>query len=175
MLKKKIEDQKNKKPTNNDIDAGTGIGITRKRTPVQLKEVTEANLSTTIVAPLKKAVKPIVKAVASTGGLPESGYHIISRNEPEKLELLRQHIIKGGICALDYETDGDPDDEAQDPQDHHLTMVSFAYKVGQAFCMPLAMDSYGANWNLDEFIKDFMKPIMEDPNILLVIHNVRHN
>jgi hypothetical protein len=101
------------------------------------------------------------------------GYHCIGKNQMGMLMELRRQIETAKICAFDYETDGDPDDETTDPQDHRLTMVSFSYQIGQAFCLPIAMDMYAANWNLTWLIKNFLRPILENPEILVIAHNIK--
>jgi hypothetical protein len=101
------------------------------------------------------------------------GYHIIGKHEVDKLMKLKEKIIERRICAVDYETDSDIDDDTIDTQDHNLTMVSVACEVGQAFCIALSMDAYGANFELPWFITNFLKPILEHPDVLIVIHNVK--
>lgn len=179
MLKKKVQEQRLKKepgilPTNPALGA-------RKRTPVMLKSTEntdtppapEKELKTEINASPMKKGRWNNQTITSEVVLPEKGYHCIGKNELPKLMKLKDEIIKAGICAFDYETDGDPDDDTQDPQDHKLTMVSFAYKIGQAFCMPLAMDAYAANWDIPWFIENFLKPILEHPDVIIIIQNCK--
>lgn len=172
QLKRKVQDQKVKK-TPGSTNLSEGIGIARKRTPIVLKSNEAINLASTIEEPLKKDVAAKIPVTVNKGVLPDRGYYLISKNEPDKLEALRQAILTHGICSLDFETDADIDDETIDTQDHNITMVSFAFKVGLAFCLPIAMDSYGANWDINWIVANFMKPIMENPDVLLVIHNVK--
>jgi DNA polymerase I-like protein with 3'-5' exonuclease and polymerase domains len=168
-LKRKMELQNEARLAHTKVKtAPTGVAEMRKRTEVILKEASTTIISGTTGRPLKRAVE----AVKNGTELP-MGYTLISRNEPKKLEQLKENIIKAKICAFDYETTGDPDDETQDPQDHRITMVSFSYKVGQAFCMPIQMDTYGACWDVDWFVGYFLQPILEHPDVLIIAHNIK--
>lgn len=184
-LKKKVQSQKTLPKATPNKDINSTVDNVRKKTPVALKTVVETNSP----AEVQKAPEPVlsenkrpipprrkspVKTTVVNGELVlPKGYTAISKNEPEKLEAVKQAIIAKGICAFDYETNGDPDDDTQDPQDHVITMVSFAYEVGQAFCMPIGMDAYGANWNVDWFIENFLKPVLEHPDVIIIAHNVK--
>lgn len=100
------------------------------------------------------------------------GYTAIGKNDLPKLMALKAAIIKNGIAGFDYETNGDTEDDYQDPQDHELVGVSFSYQIGQAFYMPLQHVGYGANWDIAWFVENFLKPVLEHPNVLVIAHNV---
>lgn len=106
------------------------------------------------------------------GELPK-GYTAIGKNDLPKLMKLKEDIIKYGIASYDYESNGDPDDETQDPQDHELVGVSFSYQIGQAFYMPVSHKNYGANWEKEWFVENFLKPVLMHPDVLVIAHNMQ--
>jgi DNA polymerase I len=138
----------------------------------QQRNVTAPKLSPKAKEAIAKAQTTEEVQVIIDGELPK-GYTAIGKNDLGKLMKLKEDIIKYGITAFDYETDGDPDDETQDPQDHSLVGVSFAYQVGQAFYMPLAHSGYGANWGIDWFVANFLKPILEHHDVMIIAHNIQ--
>jgi len=175
QLKKRLESQKAGRPTPTEEDKVTGV--LQKQTPVALNSP-----PSTIITP--EAVKaPSRLIIPRASRLPHGvtilndelpmGYHALGKNDVSRLMKLKEEIIKAGVCAFDYESDGDPDDEAQDPQDHKLVSVSLAYQIGQAFCTPIAHDFYAANWDKDWFIDNFLKPVLEHPEVLIIAHNVK--
>lgn len=101
------------------------------------------------------------------------GYIALGKNDKEALMWLKAEIIKAQIMAFDYETNGDPDDDTTDPQDHMLVGVSCTYRLRFAVYLPIRHDNYGANWDWEELKRDFLKPLLEDPDILIIAHNVK--
>jgi DNA polymerase I-like protein with 3'-5' exonuclease and polymerase domains len=178
MLKKKVANQKvlgketvvNSSPKKETVvnTMSKAIVGARKKTPVALKSNADINT----LAKAENLTRDVLRS-NKTIVLPSRGYHAVGKNDMDKLEAIKQDIIAAGICAFDYETNGDPDDNTQDPQDHELVMVSVACNIGQAFCFPLGMSTYGANWDINWFIENFLKPILEHPDVLLIIHNVK--
>jgi len=189
QLKKRLEDQKAIRIVNS-TEGDKITGVLQKQTSITLQPTSSIILPQSVVQPLRsdpeapsrlivprsirtkrgQVFQPITAAL--DGELP-MGYHALGRHDVDKLMKLKEKIIETGICAFDYESDGDPDDEAQDPQDHKLVSVSFAYQIGQAFCTPIAHDFYAANWDKDWFIENFLKPILEHPNVLIIAQNVK--
>lgn len=138
----------------------------------QVKTTTMPKLSPGAKKAIKKAeTTEEVQAVLDTE-LPK-GYTAIGKNDVPKLMKLKQAIIEKKIASYDYETDGDPDDEAQDPQDHQIVGVSFAYEIGQAFYMPIQHIGYGANFEVKWFVENFLKPVLEHPDVLIIAHNMQ--
>lgn len=189
LLKKRLEDQKAGRKQDPVIEDNI-TGVLQNRTSIELKPSPSIILPHQVVGPLtgtpvtsNRLILPRAKRsqreTLLKGGenalaepLPK-GYSAIGKNDVAKLMILKEQIIKAGICAFDYESDGDPDDEAQDPQDHKLVGVSFAYQIGQAFYMPVAHNFYGANWGKDWFVENFLKPILEHPDVLVIAHNIK--
>jgi len=101
------------------------------------------------------------------------GYIALGKHDVDKLMWLKAEIIKAQICSLDYETDGDPDDETTDPQDHELVGASVAYKIGMAVYLPVGHDNYGANWDKEWLVENFLKPVLEHPDVLIIAHNIK--
>lgn len=101
------------------------------------------------------------------------GYHAIGKNDIAKLMALKAKIEVKLETAFDYETNGDPDDDTQDPQDHTIVGVSFACEIGQAFYLPINHVSYGANWDIEWLVDNFLKPILEHPDITIIAHNIQ--
>jgi DNA polymerase I-like protein with 3'-5' exonuclease and polymerase domains len=102
-----------------------------------------------------------------------AGYMVIGKNDKEALMWCKAEIIKAQVMAFDYETTGDPDDDTTDPQDHEIVAVSLTWKIGFSVMLPIAFDNYGANWEWDEIRRLFLKPLLEDPDILLIAHNIK--
>lgn len=143
-----------------------------KNTPAPVtKRKTEPKLSQRAKEVIAKAQTTAEVQKVISGELPK-GYHAIGKNDSFKLLQLKEEIITRGICAFDYETNGDQDDETQDQQDHEVVGVSFAYEVGQAFYMPIQHISYGANWEMGWFVENFLKPILEHPDVTIIAHNI---
>lgn len=61
------------------------------------------------------------------------GYSVLGKHEKNKLMQLKNQIIKAKICSFDYESNSDPDDKTQDPQDTDVVGVSVSYRIGEAF------------------------------------------
>lgn len=101
------------------------------------------------------------------------GYSAVGKNDVDLLIQIKAEHIARQVCSLDYETTGDPDDETQDPQDHDMVGCSTAYEVGTAFYFPVGHDNYGANWDVEWFTENFLKPILEHPDILVIAHNIK--
>lgn len=101
------------------------------------------------------------------------GYMALGKNDKDALMWCKAQIILAQVMAFDYETNGDPDDDTTDPQDHELVGVSFTWKVGFAVYLPIRHDNYGANWDWQELRSIFLKPLLEDPDILLIAHNIK--
>jgi DNA polymerase I-like protein with 3'-5' exonuclease and polymerase domains len=178
ILKQRIVDQHTKKsitPVEEDTPKRS-IGNVRKKTPVALKPMQTTNLSCEKDTPLKNDLNAFKGYNVNnlTNVVLPMGYHCIGSNEVDRLMQLKKDIQELKICAFDYESDADPDDEMVLPHDQKLTMVSFACRIGQAFCMPIAMDAYAVNWDLSWLIDNFLKPILEDPEITIVIQNCKY-
>jgi len=189
QLRKLQEEERASRKVESTEDNKT-TGNLRKETPIVLQPSSSIILPPGVAAPLTEAsgasgkillprLKRGQREVLLRGGenalaspLPK-GYHAIGKNEVERLLKFKEEIIKAGICAFDYESDGDPDDEVQDPQDHELVGVSFAYQIGQAFYMPVAHDFYAANWDKEWFVENFLRPILEHPDVLIIAHNIK--
>jgi DNA polymerase I-like protein with 3'-5' exonuclease and polymerase domains len=159
QLKQKLAEQKQGTPRKRQPKAF--IGQTASKTGTKLSEGAAA---------IADAPPLNVRSTAEPT-LP-MGYHAIGKNDKERLLALKDRIIEAGITAFDYETDGDPEDDTQDPQDHTLVGVSFACRIGQAFYLPMAHKSFGANWDTDWLVANFLKPILEHPNVLILAHNI---
>lgn len=144
-------------------------GVELKRAVIgQTKIRTATKMSST---PIKELIQQ--EHIASEG-LP-MGYHAIGKNDVAQLMLLKEKIIKIGICSLDYEANNDTDNEdnTDDPQDWKMCGCSVACEIGQAFYLPVAHDNYGANWDTKWLVDNFLKPILEDPNIRVIAHNAK--
>lgn len=141
-----------------------GIGVQRTNTPVKLSQEAKDAIA---IAQTTEEVQVILDTE-----LPK-GYTAIGKNDLPKLLKLKQNLIDARLASFDYETDGDPDDETQDPQDHNIVGVSFAYEVGQAFYMPIGHVSYGANWDIKWFTDNFLRPILEHPEVAIIAHNIQ--
>lgn len=150
--------------------------VTRtKKTPAAApvtKRKTEPKLSQRAKEVIAQAQTTAEVQAVLDSELPK-GYHAIGKNDLAMLMALKQNIIQAGLTAFDYETNGDPDDKTQDTQDHEVVGVSFSFQVGQAFYMPIQHIGYGANWEMKWFVEHFLKPILEDPNILIIAHNIQ--
>ena len=160
-LKKKIEEQKKGRSINTNPISTDGIGQTRKITPTLVKPIQKAQ-------PAVKEEKPVF----SEQPIPD-GYSALGKNDVDKLMWLKDQIIKTGKCAFDYETDGDVDDETIDPQDHKVVGVSIAYKKGMAVYLPMGHKPYAANWDTKWLVENFLKPILEHPDVLVIAHNIK--
>lgn len=101
------------------------------------------------------------------------GYIAVGKNDREALMYYKAQIILHQVMAFDYETNGDPDDDTTDPQDHYIVGVSFTWKLKFAVYLPIRHDNYGANWDWQELRSIFLKPLLEDPDILLIAHNIK--
>ncbi len=105
-----------------------------------------------------------------------NGYSSLGKHDVQKLFWLKEEIIKAGIFSFDYETKGDTSedsDTSQDPQDSQIVGVSVAYKIGMAVYLPVAHDSYGANWDVTWLVENFLKPILSHPNVMVIAHNIK--
>lgn len=141
-----------------------GIGVTQNKTAPKLSQRAKE-----VIAKAKSTAE--VQAVLD-GELPK-GYTALVKHDVPMLMKLKKDIIEHKIASFDYETNGDPDDETQDPQDHEIVGVSFAYQIGQAFYMPIQHVSYGANWEMKWFVDNFLKPVLEHPDVLIIAHNIQ--
>lgn len=102
-----------------------------------------------------------------------NGYYVIGSNERDKLESIRQAILAAGILSFDYETNTDPDDESQDPQDSEVVGVSLAWEIGHAVYLPMDHEGYAHNWNRAWLFEHFLKPLLEDPDVTVIAHNLK--
>jgi DNA polymerase-1 len=118
------------------------------------------------------ALQPLAQAERLPNGLPK-GYHPIGKNDVAQLMELKDKLINAKIASYDYETDGDPDDDTQDPQDHKLVGVSFACELGQAFYMPIGHITYGANWDVKWLVENFLRPVLMHPEVFVIAHNIK--
>lgn len=150
-------------------------GGARKRTPKSYVGKTATNTLPKLSAEAKAliAVADTTEQVQTVldGELP-GGYHAIGKNDLPKLMKLKKDLIDLKIASFDYETNGDPEDDTQDPQDHRIVGVSFSCRIGQAFYMPLSHAGYGANWEAGWFVANFLKPVLEHPDVLVIAHNI---
>jgi len=101
------------------------------------------------------------------------GYVAFGKHDVDKLNWLKEQILQHKIMAFDYETDGDPDDETTDPQDHVLVGVSCTFRTGFAVYLPIAHDNYGANWDKQWLVDNFLKPLLEHPDVYIIAHNIK--
>src|SRR5690606_32007854 len=85
---------------------------------------------------------------------------------------LKDQIIKAGICSLDYESNSDPDDKTQDPQDTEIVGASVSYQIGQAIYLPIGHIHYEDNWDKQWLVENFLKPVLEHPDVLIIAHNI---
>jgi DNA polymerase I-like protein with 3'-5' exonuclease and polymerase domains len=165
--------------------------VPRKQAPAGLKKMIPKKNTLELSEPKKAVEKPTVatqppkltKAQAEVllkGGefalaqpMPK-GYTAVGKNDIDLMLAIKAEHIKRQVCSLDYETDGDPDDDnPQDPQDHNLVSAQTSYEVGQAFYFPIGHDNYAANWDREWFAENFLKPVLEHPDVLVIAHNIK--
>lgn len=177
-LKKKIEDQKGGKAVPDSPIQNSGVAPTRKNTPANIRRVPTPEV-VYVENPLDKvtinvalASPSVPKSIVANSPIP-MGYTALGKHEVDKLMWLKDQIIQAGICSFDYETDGDPDDDTTDPQDHKMVTVSVAYKIGMAVMLPIAHVGYGANWDKNWLVENFLKPILEHPDVYVIAHNIK--
>jgi DNA polymerase I-like protein with 3'-5' exonuclease and polymerase domains len=151
-----------------------GAPITTKRTPKTYGggKTTMPKLSEEAKELIQKAETTSQVQTIIDSELPK-GYTAIGKNDADKMARLMWEIIDKGIVSFDYETTGDTEDDTQDPQDHEIVGVSFAHTIGQAFYIPIMHDAYGANWEVQSFVRQFLKPILEHPDVIVIAHNVQ--
>lgn len=102
----------------------------------------------------------------------ERGYYIITSYDVDKLFALKEQIIEKGIVAYDYETDGDPNDTNNKTFEQKIVGVSFCCKVGVAYYLPIAHDNYVGNWDLTWLVTNFLKPVLEHPDVYVIAHHI---
>jgi DNA polymerase I-like protein with 3'-5' exonuclease and polymerase domains len=163
-LKEKVASQK-KKALPKREEPKRVIAPSRTTTPTKLSPQAKARIAQ---AESTAEVQQILNVE-----LPGRGYHAVGKNDLPKLRTIAQEIRKKKIISFDYETNGDPEDDTQDPQDHEIVGVSVAWEIGQAFYFPMNHTSYGANWETDFIMQEFLKPLLEDPEILVIAHNIK--
>lgn len=100
-----------------------------------------------------------------------AGYSVINSQDKAKLMQLKERILQAGICSLDYESNSDPD-QTQDPQDTEVVGASVAYRIGEAFYLPMGHTTYEHNWDRTWLFTNFLKPILENPDVLILAHNM---
>lgn len=101
-----------------------------------------------------------------------AGYSVINKYEVHKLLWYKEHIIKTGIVAFDYESDGDPGDRLQKTFEQRVVGVSFCCEVGTAVYLPIGHDSYSANWDMEWLVANFLKPVLEHPDVYVIAHHI---
>jgi DNA polymerase I-like protein with 3'-5' exonuclease and polymerase domains len=164
------------------------MGLKQLKEKQEAKKTTSAKPKNTPALSSKKMTKPklspkakeaIAKAETTKqvqeildSELPK-GYHAIGKNDMGMLLKLKEDIKRLGVTAYDYETNGDPEDDTQDPQDHEIVGVSFSCQIGQAFYLPVSHNGYGANWDVNWLVANFLKPILEDEDIIIIAHNIQ--
>jgi DNA polymerase I-like protein with 3'-5' exonuclease and polymerase domains len=118
-----------------------------------------------------KDVKVEVEELPKECPIPE-GYSAINRYEVDKLMWYKDHIIEKGIVAFDYESNGDPGDKEQKTHEQYVVGVSFCCEIGTAVYLPIAHDGYSGNWDMDWLVENFLKPVLEHPDVYVIAHHV---
>lgn len=101
------------------------------------------------------------------------GYTVIDSTQVDTLLALKEYIIEKGVMAFDYESNSDPDDERQDPQDTQVVGVSVCCETGSAVYLPIAHQDYAGNWDRQWLFENFLKPLLLHPDVLILAHNVK--
>ena len=172
-LKRKIAEQKAPSGKKRRLPEGTGVGETQRHTPTKLKSQAPSEMVLPkITKEHRKAMDVAVTTEAMTEALP-MGYTALGKHDLPKLLKLKADIQNAKILSFDYETDGDPEDDTTDPQDHTVVGVSVAFQIGQAIYLPMGHIAYGANWDQEWLVLNFLKPLLEHPDILIIAHNVK--
>lgn len=128
-------------------------------------------VSKTLLDKLRQHKQQITEYLQQKYKIP-MGYSVLPNTEVEKLFWLKDQIIKAGICSLDYESNSDPDDKTQDPQDTEIVGASVSYQIGQAVYLPMKHIYYDHNWDKKWLIENFLKPVLEHPDVLIIAHNI---
>lgn len=119
--------------------------------------------------------------VGTTGGVVPTvspspipkGYSVLPSSDAETLFKLKDYIIEKGILSFDYESNSDPDDDSQDPQDTQVVGVSVCCDIGSAVYLPMGHQGYAYNWDREWLFENFLSPILLHPDVTVIAHNIK--
>jgi len=163
-------------PPRGAIPANPTLGRVLDRTPVEGSHGVRDGLPPVQLTNAKPMGRAQAEALLKGGAnalaepIPE-GYRAISKNQKDEAALVAAYCWAAGLISFDFETNADQE-EGVDILEDIVVGLSVSWEPFKAVYFPVAHDSYGANWDVQELFAYF-KELWESEEILKIAFNIK--